>query len=247
MSPYLKEIDLDKYIYRIISLERLLELFATNENTLVKPELWDDTFENFILKRKVKQETGEIKEFDLHNYIFGQCWTLASSSDAMWRIYSPNKDGIRIRVKVRDLISSLHDAQSSKWPKDMTCCIGKVEYLSEDKLMERANSTFSGNGIEVGKIFGSLLLKRKAFEHENEVRLLYQNWETEKPGEIYRYKINPHNLISQIMIDPRRKEREFSTLKKIIIKATGYKGDIKRSLLYRLPEDTILDYMKDQA
>ena len=37
-------------IYRTISLERLFELFATKQNVVVRPKLWDDPFENFALQ-----------------------------------------------------------------------------------------------------------------------------------------------------------------------------------------------------
>lgn len=39
----LEEQDLDKYIYRTIPLKRLFQLFDENQNTLVKPSLWEDT------------------------------------------------------------------------------------------------------------------------------------------------------------------------------------------------------------
>jgi hypothetical protein len=108
----LKENEPDKHIYRIISLERLLELFATERNTLVKPEKWEDTFENFILKSKVRLLSGEVIKYNIHNRIYGQCWTSQTASDAMWRIYSPNKDGVRIRTTIRKLLKSHYDACS---------------------------------------------------------------------------------------------------------------------------------------
>ena len=40
----------DGHVYRIIKTTRLFEFLKTGENVLVKPELWDDPFENFILK-----------------------------------------------------------------------------------------------------------------------------------------------------------------------------------------------------
>jgi hypothetical protein len=43
------------------------------------------------------------------------------------------------------------------------------------------------------------------------------------------------------MIDPRRSYSEFITLKRIIRKATGYEGPIKRSLLYSMPKNIVLD------
>ena len=86
--------DLDRYVYRIISLKRLKELLLNEENVLVKPALWDDPFENFILNSKVRLKSGELATFGFRDDFFGQCWTLNKASDAMWRIYSPDSAGV---------------------------------------------------------------------------------------------------------------------------------------------------------
>lgn len=86
---YIKQPDYSTKIYRIFSTNRLIELFEKKENALVKPELWDDPFENFILKIP---EKGSKSKPNKRGY--GQCWTLNFESDAMWRIYSPDKKGL---------------------------------------------------------------------------------------------------------------------------------------------------------
>ena len=89
-----------------------------------------------------------------------------------------------------------------------------------------------------GNLFKSLLIKRRAFKHENEIRLMFLDWSegagTEK---VYKYRVDPHKLVSQMMIDPRVSFSEFKKVELDIRNKTGFKGDIKRSLLYRLPED----------
>lgn len=108
--------------------------------------------------------------------------------------------------------------------------------------MEVANSTFDDSGIAMEGIFRSLLIKRKAFIHEKEVRVLYQELDDERfSDELYRYDFNPHDLVSQIMIDPRRSVSEFKVLKDIIHKTTGFNGKIKRSSLYTMPKNITLD------
>ena len=119
--------------------------------------------------------------------------------------------------------------------------------MNEKKLMEYANSTFDEAGISIENLFRSLLLKRRAFIHESEVRLLYDEWdESALENSLYSYSINPHELISQIMIDPRRSYAEFKRIKTTIRSLTGYRGEIKRSLLYALPKDLVLDVTNDQ-
>ena len=237
----LKDSDLKKYVYRTISYERLIELFESKENTLVKPKLWEDTFENFVLKAKLRVDDNKVVEYDVHDRIYGQCWTLEKSSDAMWRIYSPDKKSIRIRTTVENLLDSMSMSLIDT-PKCFNS-VGKVEYLSEKKLLDRAHETFEKDGqVRFGKLFKSLLIKRKAFKHENEIRLLFLDW-SENAGldSLFKYKIDPHSLISQMMIDPRISYSDFKKIESDIRNKTGYEGVIKRSLLYRLPESLTIN------
>lgn len=240
----LAEKDYDKYIYRVVSLERLVELFVSKENTLVKPRLWEDTFENFILQSPVKLNSGLVVNYDLHERMYGQCWTLHKSSDAMWRIYSQDKCGLRIRTTINKLLNSVRAYETTR--KKVTACIGKVEYLSDRGLLKRANSTFDDKGISKQNIFRSLLVKRSAFKHENEVRILIDAWGQDGcSSDLFKYVLDPNDLIDQIMVDPRRTPAEYEIIKHIIRASTGYKGVIKRSLLYALPKECILSVSKN--
>ncbi|HCG6387389.1 TPA: DUF2971 domain-containing protein [Vibrio parahaemolyticus] len=237
----LEESDFSTYIYRTIPLNRLYELFQDRENTLVKPSLWEDTFENFVLKTKLRNEQNQVIEYNIHDRMYGQCWTQERASDAMWRIYSPDKQSVRIRTTIGALLDSISMATVDRANCDH--CIGKVEYVREQELIGRATATFSENGeITFGGLFRSLLIKRRAFRHENEVRLMFCDWsETAGLQNVFKYDIEPHELISQMMLDPRLTYEEAETLKAEIRKQTGYQGDIKRSLLYRLPKSLTID------
>ena len=238
--------DLDRPVYRIFPYKRLLELFQTKRNVLVKPSLWDDTFENFAIKAKLRSKNGEILQYNIHERMYGQCWSMHKASDAMWRIYSPEKQGVRIKTTINKLLDSLCLATLER--NSCEHCVGKVEYLKENELVERTKSTFNNNGeISFGNLFKSLLMKRLAFEHEKEIRLMFLDWGNGAGYEkIFKYEIDPHELVSQIMIDPRVPFNEFKNIEENIKRETGFKGDIKRSLLYRLPEDLIIDIEKNE-
>jgi hypothetical protein len=45
-------------IYRVFSKHRFDELIANRRNTLVRPILWDDPFENALLRAKGELEDG---------------------------------------------------------------------------------------------------------------------------------------------------------------------------------------------
>lgn len=243
MFLHLTEKDLDRYIYRIVSLERLKELFKTGNNVLVKPRKWEDPFENFILRSKVRLTSGEIIEYNFHDRFYGQCWSFHKASDAMWRIYSPKSNGIRIRTTVRQLATSLYSSLDSL--PEVKCCLGKVLYLNQSRLKTYSNDIFDDDGISVENLFKSLLAKRPAFIHENEVRLLYFELDDNcYKNDVFKYKIDPHSLITQIMIDPRADKKQADKLKEHITRTTGFKGEIKRSLLYAFPEDMVLNAKK---
>jgi Protein of unknown function (DUF2971) len=146
-----------KYVYRVISLERLLELFQKRQNVLVAPEKWDDPFENFILKSGRVSRRGW----------YGQCWTWQRASDAMWRIYSGDKNGVRMRSTPAKLLESLPGSAQGK------AFVGRVRYLPEKPLMRFANDALAPGHLKLASNAArTLLVKRPAFEHEREVRLL---------------------------------------------------------------------------
>ena len=82
----------------------------------------------------------------------------------------------------------------------------------------------------------SLLLKRRAFKHEAEIRLLHfgdaGNCDTRG---LYRYPVDPPDMITQIMADPNRDRRGWKADRAAIAKATGFSGQIKRSKIYDPP------------
>ena len=232
----LNETDKNRYVYRIISTARLYELFAKRENVLVRPSMWDDPFENFILNSRAKLSDGTVVQFGFNNSYYGQCWTLNQTSDAMWRIYSPNSDGVRIRTTIRKLASSLSGGLS-QWAT-IQAFIGKVRYLRDKELIQFANHVFT-SGLNSAALAKTLLVKRKAFRHEREVRLLYSENENNPANDLFRYSVDPHSFIDQIMIDPRLPSTEVSNLKKEIKSKTGFTGKILRSRLYAPPTGMI--------
>lgn len=232
----------DRFIYRIISVERLLQLFETQNNVLVKPKKWEDPFENFILQSQVQIQTGEIATFRFRDQFYGQCWTLHSASDAMWRIYSPSKDAVRIRSTIRGLADSISRTLGD-WAR-VQAFIGKVRYLPSKQLVAYANSAFVGVGTPSPQLFAqTLLVKRPAFKHEREVRILFfQRDENLATHDLFVYSIDPHKFVDQIMIDPRMSEKDADALKAQIKVKTGYRGPIKRSLLYAAPPAMVLPF-----
>jgi hypothetical protein len=179
---------------------------------------------------------GERFEFSFKNDFVGQCWTNDSLSEAMWGIYTNDSAAryLRIRSTPRKLLSSLQTAHPAMTQD--TCFIGKVEYKREDQLMAYAEN---GGRLNLGarRFAEPLLLKRHAFRHESEVRRLYLgDASTFDDKGLYRYEVDPHARITQIMADPNRDRANWLTDKAAIAKATGFACEIKRSKIYDAPE-----------
>jgi hypothetical protein len=229
------EQQLDQHIYRIMPQDHVISIFKMNQNVLSQVHKWKDKFESFQLQLGGIVD-GEQFGYGFKNNFVGQCWSTQFLSEAMWGIYAndTNRRYLRIRSTPRKLLNSLVDAHP-KIPHD-TCFIGKVEYKIEKEL-----KAFVEGGahlhITSKALARSLLLKRRAFRHEREVRLIYfaEDQRHFEDG-LYRYKVNPHELITQIMGDPNRDRWQWKSDKAKIKAATGYNGPVKRSKIYDPPE-----------
>jgi hypothetical protein len=213
-------------------------MFDKKVNTLVKPVLWDDPFENFILKSPGIMPNGENVRFGFHDHLYGQCWSLKVESDAIWRIFAPDKDGVKIRTTVNKLYYSLYE-QANPANKDISCFIGKVKYLAKKKLIEYVDN-FNPIDSRGDRIASSLLIKRTPFSHENEVRLIYMQHDRNLPdSNIFQYPFDVLKTVDQITFDPRMDYDKYVEYKNEF-KSLGFEGNIIQSSLYTPPKGFLI-------
>ncbi len=232
---FTSEKELDQHIYRITKQDHVFSLFAKRENALAQTRRWKDQFENFQLTLGGMLD-GESFGYSFKDDFVGQCWTRKSRSEAMWGVYANSAEEryLRIRSTPRKLLMGLIIAHP-EMPQD-TCFLGKVQYWKEADLKAYLNAS---HGLTLSPLHfaRSLLIKRLPFSHESEIRLLYFG-DAKKCDDkgLYRYPVDPHVMITQIMADPNRDRSHWETDKAEIKAKTGFKGDIKRSKLYDPPE-----------
>ncbi len=224
--------EVDRYIYRVMPVHRLFEIFHDNEIVLVNPIKWDDPFENLVLKDMIEgvfdnNPGAKVISKIFRTDIFGQCWTFHKETDAMWRIYSPDKQGVKVRCKVRNLLSSILDNNIDFEKGGLF--LGKVDYVPQKNLISLLKCTPDIYGADIAK---TLLLKRREFKHEAEVRII----STKGSGDIKKLKIEPLKIFDEIIFDPRMNKHIYESYKKHII-ASGYKKRVRQSLLYQLPKE----------
>lgn len=232
-SIFIDDSILDKPIYRIMPVSRFLQVLEKKSLTLVKPHKWDDPYENALLSSSFKISNGETGTISARDSVYGQCWTLHRETDAMWRIYSQNKDGIRITTTPRKLLGSLIK-DVNKTP-ELYCFIGKVQYVRKSDMFNALKSIdlLKTDGTGIAK---SLLYKRTEFKHENEIRLIYSGDDNLCKSDIFNFKIDPNQLFDRLLFDPRM-DNELRTAFTLAIKNKNCNVEIKRSTLYDAPKN----------
>ena len=234
--------DQDAPIYRIYSQCRFLELLGTRRNALVKPRLWDDPFENFFLRSRVIGPGGEnISIESIADDWYGQCWTLNEDTDAMWRIYSHDKDGVKVKTTIRKLFDSFYDEDDPF--ADLKFLIGKVQYWREAQIVDfMSNVSFYndvGRGGQATGFAKLLCVKREAFEHEHEVRLLFQDLDPrQRKDNVTLFDFDVNARCDEVVLDPRLTEADVKAFGNEI-EAAGCTLPVSQSPLYRVPNFTI--------
>jgi hypothetical protein len=197
----------------------------------VKPKKWDDPFENFILTRAVAAKQGMYPNINVQANFYGQCWTELKESDAIWRIYSPDKNGVKVKTTIGKLLKSLVKATSNG-----ECFIGRVSYLKDASLKNKLEDKLwllDEAALPRGRA-NTLLFKRTEFSHENEVRLLYL-YPNQTTDDVFSYPIDPLKLFDSIQFDPRISDELFGVYKHYLETKVGFKRTIDKSKLYQLP------------
>lgn len=242
-----QDIDMKQSVYRVFPINRLLQLFKEKKNTLVKPSMWDDPFENVLLQQQAKTKEGIPVSFrPVREQFYGQCWTLnQEKTDALWRIYSPNKDGVRVKTTLQKLWDSFYNEEVVS--AYLSYFIGKIEYAEETEIKKFFENSDNVKAMlfpdPSGKtLVQSLLIKRKEFEHENEVRLIYRTKDTSHNtgNNIFQYPFNPNSIIDELLFDPRFDTSLYEHFKECLGTKMSFTGTISKSSLYQVPELNIV-------
>ncbi|GFM57332.1 hypothetical protein PSCICF_35100 [Pseudomonas cichorii] len=218
------KISKNKYLYRIVRFDHAVQVLK-GALYFSHPSQWEDPYET-----RVK-----------HNYdhaIFAQCWTTASMSDAMWRIYSPNFLGVRLRTKAGKLAQAMQAyAQSNK---GFQIRLEKVNYLRQADYKKEASqieALMGDNDFRSPALGADLLcIKRSAFEHENEVRaILFDSNAEREEGSVLKSVVvdfSGIDLIDSILFDPRAPDELCHAMRHYLKDVLGFSGDVRKSKLY---------------
>jgi hypothetical protein len=236
----------DLPLYRVIPFNRLLGILLKGQLTFTLTKSWEDVYENFLLKSTFHY--GMMENQKLESYqdtLYGLCFTTKRESDAMWRIYSQDKNSVRIRTNLDYIIKMLKEGPIDSPFKRLEIRIGEVDYPFYYQIREKYESMTESEILDDFNkhLFDSMFLKRNEFNHEKEFRIIIRGLKPniksyqELPRFLY-YPIDPNQFVEKIAFDPRIEFSTYKVLKETIMKI-GYPNKlnrITRTNLYRFEE-----------
>jgi hypothetical protein len=243
-------LDPDAPIYRIFPLWFFEEALRLKQIALISTARWEDPFE--VLASQIMMEdlrTIPHSQQPLAPYlrpVYAQCWSRTEESDTLLRAYSrvikdpiahrntdPQHEGVRVRSSVARILRTLDAATPCL--AGLSQYVGEVQYGTRDVVQQRLANLIQKHGpsaLGSGRLrAGLLLLKREAFAHEREVRLMCVDERKNVTGDVINVAIDPNVLFEEVTFDPRlvgfeRLERESAA------RALGYTGAFGYSDLY---------------
>ncbi len=210
----------DPSLYRILPFHRVAQIFEQQRLHFAHPSMWPDPYETKLRHRDSDR-------------VFAQCWCKRGVSDAMWRIYSPDSLGVRIRTTRPLLTTALKTAAGLLGVRTI---IKHVKYLPESDLSHEVEAIADelAQQHDYKLACEPLFMKRRAFHHEAEVRaVIYvpSNCETALEGGV-KLPVDPHLLIQSILVDPRAPIEFVRAYKHYLSERLGYAGRVGQSALY---------------
>jgi hypothetical protein len=244
--------ELDSPVYRIMSMRYLDSMLTKPELVLIHPHLWDDPWENILLKCAISSTSNPRRPQEFFERvlraIYAQSWSRTQESDTLWRAYSwfekdktttlnkwPDNEGVRIRSTPRKLLEALWSW--SPTDRGESCFIGAVDYRTADEIQQYIADEIGRHGLNAfagGRGHAdAVLLKRSAFSYESEVRLIYVEPPTVgDSGDLLEVRIDLPNVIDEISFDPRLVAHE-RRLREKRARDLGYCGAFGESDLYQ--------------
>lgn len=219
-------------IYKYMSFEQFVSMVEKKQLYLTRIDRWEDVYEGSLIRilfKKIKEdcchdyrkiETYNMLEQIIFQSIYAQSWsTRETESDAMWRIYSPNNAGVRIKVDSDVIRGGINTTTRN---------LGYiVEEFTVDYIDELPSYNMPLLDFILENITYPMRYKRIAFQHEDEYRyvacfseefeiargIIHRGTELETDNRNLRFAVN-RNLptisysiclsdIQEIILDPR--------------------------------------------
>jgi hypothetical protein len=232
--------DMNRPLYRIFPVWFFEAALRTNGGNLflVRPHAWEDPFEDIC--DKIQFVTPDYRHTMLSPYLqpaFAQCWSFEGKSDALLRAYSrvsidkasgrnadPKYEGVQVKTTPARLVAAINKFSKKRNNPNLKFYLGAVQYTDNPGgeitgLLDQVGPVAIGKGDNRA---ATLLKKRNAFYHEQEVRIILVG-PSDMLTDSFLIDIDPNEVFEEVYFDPRlimfeRLEREQRA------RELGYKG-----------------------
>lgn len=215
----------DTKLYRFMAFDKLLDHIVNEKFSFIKYKLFDDPWEGFYHKGFHKIDEHDSYSVMGENQPFIMCFTKRRVSEAMWRIYSRDSAGVQIVTTVGRIKNLIAGCCS-----EFDCYLREVVYDDDIENDDFFVKKFPKASIEK-KTIECLFHKRKAFDHEEEVRLILYSKKARPDIDTYPLYSDPNNVIEKIILDPRVDKRT-ADLQSMTLQRLGFRGHVVKSNLY---------------
>lgn len=155
-------VDHEKFLYRITTFERLFLMIKDKKNVLVRPSLWQDPYENFLLSGEgILPDGTKVSLKEIREKHYAQCWSNKEECDGLWKNFRTSKDlAVKIKVKSHNLFNEFYDMTNDF--HSLSYFIGEVTYLPEDDILEYFDQKINilSNSGQYLPFIHTLLIKR---------------------------------------------------------------------------------------
>lgn len=213
--------NVNQKVWRYIDLAKFINLISSKTLYFPRVDLLDDPFEGSTPRNlpfidetlnpndiKPNSENSSLKNaldrgLRMRKTFFVSCWRIDDiESEAMWKLYCPKNEGIAIQTTYQKLITSFSD-NDEIFP-------GLIKYLNyETEKFTDMNA------------FRPIMHKRKAFEHEKEIRLVkpqMEYWNTLNENTTLGINVpwQIEHVAETIFVNPYAPEWYYETVKSLL-------------------------------
>jgi hypothetical protein len=192
---------MSSYLRRYTDLTALIYLLQERKLTLLDPSSWDDSNDSYYLT--LYKEKRSLKS------VLALCFTETDERYHYWRVFAPGASGVCIRFSRSELESAAKKAGLQMKP---------VAYMRLDDMRNK--------DLKTGQL---PFLKRFAFQHESEVRMIYES----AKRRVRKLDIAvPSSCIDRVTLSPWLHPSLFGHVKELLRSIDGWRSlDIVKSTL----------------
>ncbi len=215
-------------LYKYMNVQRAIDFLQTGKFSFVEPTAWTDPYEKRFYLADYKNINYQPRQ------LFCTCFTSKISNEAAWKMYRADGGGIAARTIRFDFQRSVLLKSLDKL-SDTRFYLGCVNYAYTtkqiDELHKKTNPEYDHffTNFSDEKFMDLLLIKRKAFEYESEIRLFMIPRERDQIFTTPEIKVLHSNtvafdkkilreLIKQINVDPSCSKIEYEMIESLIMK-----------------------------